>query len=198
MKKWLFLVCLGALTACSEADDTIDEYANWQERNELFFEQQYQAYNVKYGSWTKAGDKLPTELPHTDCILVEEIERNTEETTSPYYTDSVEIHYEGRLIPSASYKEGYVFDRSFLPPFDIEVDAPTTLAVNSVVDGFSTALQHMHRGDYWRVYIPSALGYGDEGDEVIPSHSTLIFDLVLVDFCHSGEGMPAWSSRQRR
>jgi FKBP-type peptidyl-prolyl cis-trans isomerase FklB len=188
MKKWLFLVCLGALTACSEADDTIDEYANWQERNELFFEQQYQAYNVKYASWTKAGDKLPTELPHTNCILVEEIERNTEETTSPYYTDSVEIHYEGRLIPSASYKEGYVFDRSFLPPFDIEVDAPTTLAVNSVVDGFSTALQHMHRGDYWRVIVPYQLGYNKEEKTEIPAYSTLVFYIWLVDFWHEKPG----------
>ena len=180
----VLIVHSSLFVSCSEADDTVDEYANWQERNEVFFEQQYQVHDVKIANWTKASSKQATEQPHTDCILVEKLERNTEETSSPYYTDSVEVHYQGRLIPSVSYKEGYVFDRSFIPPFDPEVDAPTTFAVNSVVDGFSTALQHMHRGDYWRVIVPYQLGYNKEEKTDIPAYSTLVFDIWLVDFWH--------------
>ena len=55
-------------------------------------------------------------------------------------------------------------------------------AVGSVVDGFSTALQHMRKGDKWRVYIPYELGYGTSDASTIPGYSTLIFDITMVDF----------------
>ena len=51
----------------------------------------------------------------------------------------------------------------------------------------------MHRGDYWRVYIPYQLGYGAVKNGTIPAYSTLIFELALIDFSPAGTVMPAWN-----
>ena len=62
-----------------------------------------------------------------------------------------------------------------------------------MVDGFSTALQAMHIGDYWRVYIPSDLGYGSAGSgSNVPGNSLLIFDLILIDYSPVGTAMKPW------
>ena len=57
-------------------------------------------------------------------------------------------------------------------------------AVSNVVDGFATALMHMHPGDHWMVYIPYQLGYGTTGNGSIPAYSMLRFEIAL-DSYHS-------------
>ena len=56
-----------------------------------------------------------------------------------------------------------------------------TFSVNGVVDGFSTALQHMKEGDKWEVWIPWKLGYGLNGTGAIRGYSTLVFEIELVE-----------------
>ena len=46
----------------------------------------------------------------------------------------------------------------------------------------------MHRGDYWRIYIPYQLGYGGTARSSIPAYSTLVFDLRLEDFWQKTQG----------
>ena len=59
--------------------------------------------------------------------------------------------------------------------------------------GFTTALQQMHVGDYWRIYIPSDMGYGASGSgTTIPGYSVLVFDLVLVDYSPVGQALDPW------
>ncbi|MFA7065782.1 MAG: FKBP-type peptidyl-prolyl cis-trans isomerase, partial [Dysgonamonadaceae bacterium] len=53
--------------------------------------------------------------------------------------------------------------------------------VSGVVDGFSTALQHMKEGDKWEVWIPWQLGYGERGQSPIPGYTTLVFEIELVE-----------------
>ena len=103
-------------------------------------------------------------------------------------TDSVTVHYTGRLLPSASYPQGYQFDSSYAGTFDAVTATPTKFAVTSVVKGFSTALMHMHRGDHWRIYIPYQQGYGSVAKSSVPAYSTLIFDLRLEDFWRKTKG----------
>ena len=72
------LILLPLFMSCSEADDTPEEYANWQAKNEAYFEEQYQKHLAASSStcfvlksYTK-GDKLNvSEVAHTDCILVD-------------------------------------------------------------------------------------------------------------------------------
>jgi FKBP-type peptidyl-prolyl cis-trans isomerase FklB len=67
------------------------------------------------------------------------------------------------------------------------------MKVANTIDGFSTALQHMSVGDYWRVYIPWELGYGTSGSgSTIPGYSVLVFDLALIDTSPAGQVMKPW------
>ena len=169
------LFILLPLTSCSESDDTVEEYADWQNRNEQYFESIYAKYTPVV-KWSVTSSEV-----HTDHILVEVLEEGAG-TDSPLYTDSVSVHYRGRLLPSPSYAEGYVFDQSYQGTFDADINVPSRFLVSGLVDGFSTALMHMHKGDYWRIYIPYQLGYGSSSSSSVPAYSTLIFDVRLEDF----------------
>ncbi len=87
----------------------------------------------------------------------------------PSAESSVTVHYTGKLL------DGTVFDSS------VERGQPATFGVSQVIDGWTEALQLMHEGDKWELYIPSDLGYGDRGaGETIPPFSTLIFEVELI------------------
>lgn len=178
------------LTSCSENDDTVEEFANWQETNEKKVDDLYaKTKNGNDPAWRVIRNwSMPTdgELGYTekakDCIIVNVLEEGTGIGT-PIYTDSVRCHYEGRLLPSTTYTEGYVFDQSFYGNFDTATAKPAKFVVSGLVDGFTTALMNMHPGDHWRVYIPYQLGYGVNGSgSSIPGYSTLVFDIRLVDY----------------
>lgn len=89
---------------------------------------------------------------------------------SPKADDQVKCHYEGTLI------DGTLFDSS------IKRGEPAVFGVSQVIKGWVEALQLMKEGSKWRLYIPSELGYGAQGaGEMIPPHSTLIFDVELIE-----------------
>ena len=52
---------------------------------------------------------------------------------------------------------------------------------SDLIDGFSTALQHMEVGDKWEVWIPWQLGYGAVGRGDIKGYSTLVFEIELLE-----------------
>jgi FKBP-type peptidyl-prolyl cis-trans isomerase FklB len=117
-------------------------------------------------------------------IIVHVLERGNSTSGSPLYTDSVMVNYRGRLIPSATYTAGYLFDRSYSGAYNPQTMNPAKFAVSGLVDGFTTALLHMSVGDRWEVYIPYKLGYGTEKapKSEIPGYSTLIFDIGLAGY----------------
>lgn len=87
----------------------------------------------------------------------------------PTANDRVEVHYTGKLI------DGTVFDSS------VERGVPATFCVTQVIPGWVEALQLMHEGDQWRLYIPSDLAYGPNGaGGLIGPDTTLIFDVQLL------------------
>lgn len=88
----------------------------------------------------------------------------------PTSSDSVRVHYTGRLI------DGSVFDSSE------QRGQPAEFPVNGVIRGWVEALQLMSVGSKWRLYIPQELAYGSQGaGAAIPPYSTLIFDVELLD-----------------
>lgn len=54
------------------------------------------------------------------------------------------------------------------------------LSQYGVVDGYSTALQHMKEGDKWEIWIPWNLGYGAAGNNNIRGYTTLAYEIELV------------------
>lgn len=87
----------------------------------------------------------------------------------PRSTTMVTVHYEGSLI------NGKVFDSSY------KRGQPATFGVHQVITGWTEALQLMPVGSKWKLFIPSALGYGARGaGSSIPPNATLIFDVELI------------------
>ena len=201
---------VGLLTSCSEDKDETDEFANWQEKNTNYWNQLYSETKQKIANGDKSwkiflnysmqGQTDPsgqiTYKPE-DHIIVHELEKGTG-TKSPLYTDSVLVHYQGRLIPSQTYTAGLIFDSSFGGAnglvYNPLTSRPAQLLIGGekggVVDGFATALQNMHVGDHWLVYIPYQLGYGAKKIEGVPAYSNLIFDLRLHSFYRAGTSVP--------
>lgn len=217
IKTLIGIFCLGGMmlsaglfTSCTENDDTVEEYANWQSKNETYWDNLYTTtqQKIKGGdtSWkiilnyTFQNQKQTTGSALTyrpENYIIAHVEQAGTGTTSPLYSDSVSMHYMGRLIPSTTYTSGLIFDKSWSSnQFNAATSRPVHSNIGltydaegkptSLVDGFTTALMSMHRGDHWTVYIPYQLGYGEKSSGVVPAYSTLIFDLRLNDFSHPG------------
>ena len=191
---WCLLAVL-ALASCKEEDDAVEEFANWQETNDAYFSrlvwEVQQGFSSLPQQWVLIPCYTMPEVGYTlnyyDYVVAEKLEQGSG-TTSPLLTDSVEVHYSGRLLPSASYPKGYQFDSSYAGTFDPVLATASKFAVLGVVKGFSTALMNMHRGDHWRIYIPYQLAYGATARTAVPAYSTLIFDLRLEDFWRKTKG----------
>lgn len=198
IKKYIPLILLAliaplAMSSCSEEDDIVDEFPNWQATNEAFVDHLTDSVNKlladnplrtdwkRLKSWSKLNSEAGT---NADYILVKVLESSQETNASkPLYTDSVAVHYQGRLLPSTNYAEGYVFDQSYYGNFNPELSRPTRMKLSELIDGFVTAVLNMQRGDRWLVYIPYQLGYGaSSSNSAVPSYSTLVFDIALADF----------------
>lgn len=52
--------------------------------------------------------------------------------------------------------------------------------LSNLIDGWIIALQRMHVGDKWEIYIPAEMGYGKYSQLGIPGGSTLIFEIELI------------------
>lgn len=88
---------------------------------------------------------------------------------SPAATATVSVNYKGTLL------NGTEFDNS------IRRGRPETFQVNSVIPGWTEALQLMKEGSKWELFIPPQLAYGERGmPPRIPPNSTLIFEVELV------------------
>ncbi|MCC6489600.1 MAG: FKBP-type peptidyl-prolyl cis-trans isomerase [Candidatus Hydrogenedentes bacterium] len=114
------------------------------------------------------NDKKPgvNVLPSGLQYLV--VEEGSGET--PKATDTVSTYYCGSLI------DGTEFDHC------CSHKEPAQFPVDGVIAGWTEALQLMHVGDKWRLFIPPHLAYGEKGaGRQIPPNSTLIFDLELLE-----------------
>ena len=179
------------IVSCSEESETEGEWDNWQARNDAVIDQW--AANSSYRKIKSYTKDPSTPGKNSDYIYVEVLESGSG-TESPFFTDTVRVAFQGRLIPSTNYADGYMFTYTYLGDFDWRTIG--TVDGVSWKDGFSTALQNMHIGDHWRIYIPYDLMYGAGSDSTYPSYSNMIFDVALIDFWHPGESRPKYRARQ--
>ena len=87
----------------------------------------------------------------------------------PTPSDTVTVNYRGTLI------DGTEFDSSY------KRGQPASFPVGGVIKGWTEALQKMQVGAKWKLFIPSELAYGENGQRSIPPNSTLIFEVELLD-----------------
>lgn len=87
----------------------------------------------------------------------------------PTAADTVECHYEGRLI------DGTVFDSSY------KHGESATFPLNGVIAGWTEGVQLMSEGAKYRFFIPYQLAYGERGaGQAIPPFAALVFDVELI------------------
>lgn len=202
MKKLNIIAFLAAIVlpfcilSCSEETEDENEFADWQNRNEAYFQAIYQkAATSTDGSWKIIRNYTfedTISVDYDDNIVVEVLEDGTG-SGSPMFTDSVSINYRGYLIRTTSYVSkddpglGIVFCQSYVGDYNYNTANPYGTFVYSECDGLATALQNMHIGDRWKVYIPYTLGYGkvnatSNQGVTIPGYSTIVYDIELVNF----------------
>ena len=87
----------------------------------------------------------------------------------PKSTDTVVVHYRGRLI------SGTEFDSSY------RRGEPTTFRLNQVIKGWTEGIQLLKEGGKAELYIPSDLAYGSRGSgALIGPDEALIFEVELI------------------
>ncbi|GGJ90186.1 FKBP-type peptidyl-prolyl cis-trans isomerase [Pseudomonas matsuisoli] len=148
-------------------DDLIEAFGSLQKRAE-------ERMTQLAGETEAAGKKFLEENGKRDGVTTTESGLqyevlNKADGAQPKATDVVTVNYEGKLI------DGTVFDSS------IQRGSPIDLPVNGVIPGWVEALQLMHVGEKYKLYIPSELAYGEQSPSpAIPANSVLVFELELL------------------
>jgi len=119
-------------------------------------------------AFLKANKEKPNVKTTASGLQYEVITEGT--GASPSRTDTVAVHYEGRLI------DGTVFDSS------VARGQPAIFALDQVIPGWTEGVQLMKTGSKYRFTIPSELGYGARGAPggAIPPNAVLVFDVELL------------------
>lgn len=99
-----------------------------------------------------------------DGILLTELAPGSGNKASP--NGSVQVRYTGRL------PDGTVFDQT---------QQPQWFRLDSVIEGWRSALSQMPTGARWRLVIPSNQAYGTEGaGDLIAPYTPLVFEIELL------------------
>jgi FKBP-type peptidyl-prolyl cis-trans isomerase FklB len=86
----------------------------------------------------------------------------------PQVTTQIEAHYAGRLL------DGKEFDSSF------RRNQPFQARINQLIKGWQLVLPLMKEGGRATIWVPSDLGYGDNGVPGIPGGAVLEFEIELL------------------
>ena len=88
-------------------------------------------------------------------------------SAQPTVRSIITAHYTGKTI------DGKQFDSS-------RGGVPLACRLCDLIEGWIIAMQQMHIGDKWELYIPAEMGYGKFSQPGIPGGSTLIFEIELL------------------
>ena len=118
-------------------------------------------------NWLEARAKAEGVKALPKGVYYKVLNEGDKESAKPTPSDIITAHYSGRTI------NGKVFDSS-------RGGAPLACRLRDLIEGWIVALQEMHIGDKWEVYIPAEMGYGRFSQPGIPGGSTLIFEIELI------------------
>jgi len=100
-------------------------------------------------------------------ILYKVLGEGNQDSPRPTVRNIITAHYTGRTI------DGKQFDSS-------RGGVPLACRLCDLIEGWIIAIQQMHIGDKWEIYIPAEMGYGKFSQPGIPGGSTLIFEIELL------------------
>ena len=100
-------------------------------------------------------------------IYYKVIRQGNQKSPVPNRGSVVTVHYTGKTI------NGKKFDSS-------RGGTAPAFRLRDLIPGWIIALQKMHIGDKWEIYIPAEQGYGKFSQPGIPGGSTLVFEIELT------------------
>ena len=154
--------------ADQEAQTIVTEFFQQQEaKQRAAVAEKYKENKEKGEAWLaeKAMEEGVVSLPSGLMYQV----LNEGSGKKPTAEDTVECHYEGRLI------DGTVFDSSY------KRGESATFPLNGVIAGWTEGVQLMSEGAKYRFFIPYQLAYGERGaGAAIPPFAALVFDVELI------------------
>lgn len=161
-------------------------------RQEMTLTLQQLLQDIKAAQASKARQQAQANLKASKAFLAENKTREGVKVTpsglqykvlekgdgpQPDINDKVTVHYTGKLI------DGTVFDSSR------KRGEPVTFAVDAVIAGWTEALQMMHEGARYKLFIPPKLAYGTQGaGRQIGPNQALIFVVELIKVHQKKEG----------
>ncbi|MBQ9094277.1 MAG: FKBP-type peptidyl-prolyl cis-trans isomerase [Prevotella sp.] len=117
--------------------------------------------------WLVEKSKENGVLPLPKSIFYKVLSQGTMPSEKPSARSIITVHYTGKTI------DGRQFDSS-------RGGVPLACRLCDLIEGWIVALQQMHIGDIWEVYIPAEMGYGKFSQPGIPGGSTLVFEIELL------------------
>jgi FKBP-type peptidyl-prolyl cis-trans isomerase len=137
----------------------MNAYLNYAaiERNKLLEKQLFEAVKSQPGVGV---------LPSGVCYVI----ARAGEGIRPLPADTVTLHVKGYL------PEGILFEDTYTK------NMPLKITPDNLIPGLKEVVQIMQKGSVWRIYVPSALAYGEKGvPGIIPPFSALVFDIELLN-----------------
>lgn len=117
--------------------------------------------------WLEAKSKEEGVKALSRGIYYKVMKEGNQSSEQPNIRSIITAHYTGKTI------NGKKFDSS-------RGRAPLACRLCDLINGWIIALQQMHIGDKWELYIPAEMGYGRFSQPGIPGGSTLIFEIELL------------------
>ena len=117
--------------------------------------------------WLAAKAKEEGVKVLTKGIYYKVLSEGNQESAKPTVRNIITAHYTGWTI------DGKQFDSS-------RGGVPLACRLCDLIEGWIIAIQQMHIGDKWEIYIPAEMGYGKFSQPGIPGGSTLIFEIELI------------------
>ena len=126
-----------------------------------------QEYIQKNREWLSAKAKEPGVMSLDKGIYYKVIKKGNPKGAMPNRGSVVTAHYVGKTI------NGKTFDSS-------RGGVAPAFRLRELIPGWVIALQQMHVGDKWELYIPAEQAYGSRNIAGIPGGSTLVFEIELL------------------
>lgn len=119
----------------------------------------------KENAWVAAQLQLPRTEEMPGGVVLQRLVEGSGAQPGPQ--SRLMVMYTGRLSSGAE------FDKT---------EEPFLMPVDRVVPGLAAALQQMRQGGTYRVFIPPAMGYGEEAImDLIPGNSALDFTITIEE-----------------
>ena len=127
----------------------------------------YTDWKIKNTQWLESNKTQPGVVTTASGLQYKVVYQGWHLNRKPNKSSTVKVKYTGKLI------DGSTFDSNTTPVY---------LNLQSVVKGFQEGLIKINDGGNYILYIPSTIGYDTVStNKKIPPHSTLIFDVELVE-----------------